>query len=88
MFLGSFERKIPELFKIDPIYISSSPLKAQKSTQESLNDNFTYFFGCHGEASEWPLNTLAAYFIKWTTSGEPLVAPRSHWHTYFWRNKQ
>ena len=54
---------------------------------ESLNDNFTYIFGHNVEASEWPPNTLAAYFIKLTTSGEPMVASRSNWHTHFWRNK-
>ena len=28
------------------------------------------------------LKTSEAYFIKWTTSGEPRVALRSHWHTF------
>ena len=45
MFLCSLERKIPEFFKIYPIYISSPLLKAPKSTQQFLNDNFTYFVG-------------------------------------------
>ena len=33
-------------------------------------------------------NNLKGIFIKWTTSGEPPVGSKSHWHSYFWSNKQ
>ena len=31
--------------------------------------------------------TSKAYFIKWTTSGEPPVGSKSLWHPYIWSNK-
>ena len=36
---------------------------------------------------QYPDAKLETYFIKWTTSGVPLVGLISYWHLYLWSNK-
>ena len=76
-----FRQKMAEKIEVKVAY----PLKMEKKHQIFANEFFAFklvlTLKSHPE-------TWEAYLIKWTTSVEPLVGLKSHWHFHFWSNKQ
>ena len=82
------ERKLTELSKTNFTFLSCPFLKSTQELFIQLIYMIYVFVGRPIEAPKGHPKTWEAYFIKWTTSGEPPVSSRCHQCSYFLSNKQ